>query len=92
MEGGAEDCRACHTRLVVPCSSCQKMKSDRPAGGAIGCRCMNFQHSLAGLAQTPFRVPRPAHGWRMLVGRQLRNHARAFDPRVRLVPWAMMPA
>ena len=49
-----------------------------------------FQHSLAGLAQTPF-VPRAQRmAWRMLVATIAESCAHSTA--VRLVPWAMMPA
>jgi len=51
----------------------------RPApGGGDRVPLHEFQHSLAGLAQAPL-VPRPAHSLADAGGRQLRNHARAFD-------------
>ena len=60
-------------RCVAP-----RCQIEPPPGGGNRVSLHEFQHSLAGLAQTPF-VPRPAHGLANAGGRQLRNHARAFD-------------
>ncbi len=56
-----------------------------PPGGGNRVSLHEFQHSLAGLAQTPF-VPRPAHTWRMLVADNC-GIMRAHSTAVRLVPY-----
>lgn len=70
---------ACHTRLVVSTPIMSNTPNRHRPQVADRASLHEFQHSLAGLAQTPF-VLRPAHGLAMPADRQLRNHARAFDP------------
>ncbi len=70
--------RACHTRLVVSMLiMSEDAKSDRPQVAAIGCRCMN-----SSTAWHTWLRRRSSRAQRILAnagGRQLRNHARAFD-------------